>query len=689
MTRIGGARRQRFSLKLFALLGALAILLAACGGRAPATPTPTPPPAPTAAPTPTTAPTLLPPVNLNPGDIDTRVTLRFVNGTTRQFDIQLEGSLVASSLAFAAPTPPIYLDPGTYRMRVVPARAGLRLDRVYLDQKITLAKAASTVLVLTGNPDQPTLSALDNDTSSLPTGVARLSATQLLPRADPITVSAGASTLLTIAEPGKLTRITAAIPISALTFAQNNGAQFTQQLAIDQENAYLLIVVGDVASARAALIADPVERETRLRVINASGGLKNPLQVDVYLDKRLVTDNLDPDRGADWVTVPARAYQLRVLRSQDPQDAKPVYTTQIQLAPNKTLDLVLFGAGDSWDHRVIEEDLSRTPAGYARFVFMNTVPGVNGVQLVRSGVLDQTVRPLAFGEASPPLLFEANPAEFSFRAPDIQGKVTAIEGKAPFQLTAGVVYLYLVIGSDVSQPALLYKTEVGEAAQPTAPPTADNQMRVRFVNGLLDGTRVSLTLNGKPLFADVEAAKSIPPISVPVQIGKLALVTADGKALAEGDFTQAPGRGLIIVAIGSTGTARILQSIEYAHGSNTVAVIQAVHAAIGVPRMRIEYNLSVAGTSGSSIDRPTATPAFGGPRPVELVPRLDYANVSPEATFAPGTYDFAFRDAQDNHVLATLKNVVIEAGTRYDILILPSATGVINPLVFSLPDQAN
>jgi hypothetical protein len=378
---------------------------------------------------------------------------------------------------------------------------------------------------------------------------------------------------------------------------------------------------------------------------------------------------------------------LRVLRSQDSKDAKPIYQSQIQLLPNRTQDLIVFGQKDTWDYRLIDEDLSQTPADFARFVFINTVPGISSLQLFRSGVLDQTVRPLAFGEASAPLLLPSNPAELSFRAPDDQGKLRTIEAKTPFQLSAGRVYLYLVIGSDINQPALLFTTDVGQAPKPTAQPTVDNQMRVRFINGLLDGTTVNLTLNGLPLFSDVAAAKSTPPMSVPVQIGTIAVVGSDGKTLASADFTQAPGRGLLIIAVGSTGTAKILQSIEYASGTNSIAIVQAVHAAIGVPRMRIEYSLSTAGTSGVSIDRPTATPGSGGPRPVELVPRLDYATVSPEASFTPGTYDFAIRDAADNHILAVVKGVVIEAGKRYDLLILPGATGVINPLLFSLDDQ--
>ncbi len=670
------------------ILGGLcAFVLAAC-----ATPTPAPtrtPQAPTVAPTlrpllatPTPRPTLLPPVQLNPPDVEKRVTLRLVNGVAATFDVQLEGSLIATALGFALPTEPVYVAAGEYRLRVVPAGAALDVGTVLLDMRVTLPASRSVLLALSGTPEKPTATVFTNDVSAVERNKARLTIAHLLTTGDPLRAASAGKDLLTVQGAGKAESI-ADLNAGAQTLDFALGtAKATLSLQTAEQQAIFVILLGEAAAPNAVYFTDPTIRNSRARFLYAMRGTNTPPKVDLYLEDKRVATGLEYGGTTDWTDFTSAQYTLRVFKSGDAPDGKaqPIYSTRLDVQPDAANDVIIYGDPSLPQLLIAGEDLSRTLPEYARLTVVNLANSSERVQMYRGGVVQANLFPLTIGEASKPVAILPGPADFSFSTATTR---TIVENKGTFSIKVGTVYLYVVDGGDANAAPLVFATDVGTGPLPTPTLTgsqaANRGLQVRLVNALADSTQVTVKIGENVLFNAIENGQMTAPLLVPTQPGFFTLYDAkSGKQIAQVNIAPVVNQTILLIASGKAASAKLVQQVELERPTTTSGMAQLIHAAAGAEGMRAEFSLTSEGSSGSSIDRPTVTPTIAVQ---EFARSVDYGTVAPPRLLPAGTYRIAVYTLAKN-VRVAEATFTVEAGKHTDLVLIPAANNGFKLLTF-------
>jgi hypothetical protein len=653
-------------------------------------------------------PVLPTPADLRPSDNSEAVTARFVNGIQAPLDILFDGNLVATDLVFAEPTDTTLIKPGTYRVRAVPGGAGRDIAKVLYDGSLTLRANETVVIVISNSPgttDKLQLSTFANNLKEIEKGSARLTFGMALSSRGGLTVSEGDKTLASLSNPGDAQEAQA-ITTGAhqFDFAQTGGATFKLPLTLAEQRAYLVLAVGDAKTAKAVVITDGAEREVQVRVLNASLNYqKNKQPLDVYVDSRLLSDDLAYGKATDFIKLPARFYQFRVRGGSDKPDAKPL--VDLRYEPDSDhVTLVIYDGQNGLDFAVASEDFTPVPPTYARLVVVNVVPNTEKILLARAGVLNSQVRPVLFGASSPSTPILIGPSDFAFRTDSIDNP-QLVENKQMFPVKEGTAYLY-VAGASATRDALLLTTEIGtgvatlggstnpvvnpNSSGDASTPTPFPQMQVRFLNGLSDGTAATLKLDGRDLFTNVPAGKLTLPFRVTPKDVELALVGAkDAKVLRATRLQNTPRQAMLIIAVGTAGSPRLFQLGSNAPNNSDNAWLQVINGATGMASMRVEIakrqEVTSTPSGGSSIDRGTpirVTPVRILGQSIGTVPFGEFVADYPVAV---GGYTLSVFDGSTGKLAATLDLDAV-AGRRYDFLILPAAGGKIALNLFTTED---
>lgn len=688
------SRRSRPHWKIAGVVFLILFGLVGCQSAPTATPRPTlsPTPVPTLTTTSVPRPTLPPAINLNPADIETRVTLRMLNGTAKPLDVLLEGTIIASTVRFGVATEPVYVAAGTYKMRAVPGGTGLALNKILLEQAVTLKAGQSLVLAFYGNPDQPQVTTFTNNLAALPKDVTRVTLAHLVNNPAPLAVTESKTdgtannkafaSLSQAIQPVELPDVPAGA--RTLAFRQDGGLSFQQSVLLESQRAYLIIVVGEPGLAQAVVIGENAAREINLRVINAI--LTDKPTVDVYLDSRLIADNLPYGEQSPALKLAGRASTLKLLKADDKPDAKPLFTTTIDSSETQNGSLVIFAVPNGYAAKLIAEDITPTPANQGRLIVLNAIPNVGDLQVARGGVLDNRINPILFRDSSPPTEMLAGPGDLAMQS----GTATdpkAVEFKASFLIKAGYNYLYIAgARAQDERTPLVFATEVGILKKPVAVGTPDSQLQVRFINGLSDGSVVSLKVGERILFADVQAARSAAPINIPPQSAKVSLIDKNGKVLSSVELASAVNKSFLFVAVGTGSSARLVQQRSDNTPSTSIGIMQLINAGTGLDQIRATLGQGrTSASGGSSIDRATATALPNSNQTYEIAIQLGLGDLSAELALSAADYTVYIYSNKTNKLLGTL-DIKVETGKRHDILLLPTADGKIAPLVFTFDD---
>lgn len=675
-------------MRLSSVLIAAGVLAACQAPRPTATPvstkTATPRP-----PTLTPRPTLPPAPDTSSVDPSARASIRLLNAMASPLDVYLEGGLIGSNLGFGLPTNAITVPAGQYQLRVFPVGSALGSSNPLLTQALTLSADQSTVIVLTGTPTKPAINLFNNDTRQVPAGQVRLTLAHLLPGTGAIKVSGDTQTLATLGGFDQSADApTVTLNTTTLKFESDTKTLLTQPVAFGERQSYLVFLIGTPDAPKAVIIGEQTRRETQVRAVNASAKLG---AVDITLADKMLANGLDFGKGGTWQHLGAGTYDLKVYKAgaaTESKDAKPLYSTQLELAPDAATDLILLGTPDALQHRLVTEDLSPTETDYARMIVVNSIPDANMLQSIRSGLVMDGFSTVHYGESSPPVSMAAGLAEMAFRSDDL-GTPRVVENKTPLALKPGTAYVYIVTGTARDTDPVLLSTDVGIVSAAAATATLTNMplLQVRMINAMAEDVSLDVALNGKPLFSAVRQGKGTHLITLPPQSATLKLTLSGGStALNEVPMNAITNQQLTLVAVGTSKSARLLQIIEDVQPTTSGSVVRVIHAAPNAPRIRVETAVAFPTPSGSSIDRPAVTPtrrAIG----VELIPYIDFSNVSASRLLSPGTYTFITRSAIDASLLGQLPNVTIEVGKRYDLVLLPGNGTAVNPVIVVSADS--
>ncbi len=635
-------------------------------------------------PTLTPRPTLPPAPNTSANDPTSSASIRLLNAINAPLDIYLEGGLIASGLGFGIPTGTLTPSAGQYTLRVFTAGSNFSDTTPLLNQSITLTKDQSVVIVLTGTPAKPAFNLFDTNTAPVAAGQVRLTLIHLLADTKAITVSSDAQTLATMGGFGKTTDANGvSLNTVSLKFEADGKTLLTQPVGFADRQAYLLFLIGTPDAPKAVIFGDQTRRESQVRAVNVSDKIG---AVDIVLGDQAVAKGLAFGKSGTWLHLRSGNYDLKVFKAGAPSDAKPLYTSQIALPADAPVDVILYGAPDALQHRLVTEDLSPTEADYVRMIVFNTISDANMLQSIRSGLVIDSFSMVRYGENSPTVSMHAGFAEMAFRSDDL-GTPRVLENKLPLDLKAGTAYIYFVTGTSRATEAVLISTDVGTvAAAPTATVTNMPLLRARVINAMAEDVNIDVTINGKALFSGVRQGRGTNAITLPPQVATLKLsISGSTDALIEIPMNASGNQQLMLIAVGTSKSARLLQVIENTQPTTTGSVVRVIQGAPDAPRLRADTIIALSTpVSGSSIDRSAATqpPSKG----VELVPFLDFSNVSQARVLSPGIYTFVFHSAIDSSLLGTLPNVTIEGDKRYDLVLLPGKDKTVSPVVIVSSD---
>jgi len=660
--------RFRLLLSLALLCG---VVLSACAAppEPTATPTSSPSPTPTATLTPTATPTpaLLPTALPDP---TLRGTLRFFHAAPDlpPVDVYMDGAVVALGLRYGEFSLPLPLNEGTYTLRVLPNRAPSDQVEALTRESVRVRPGDTLLYVL--RPEGETLRALryPQDMSTTALGSGRVAAINALVGDIGLSVFLDEDIPIGAAQSGG--QSTAGREAFArrytVRFLRNQDLLLAAPFTLNARDSVLLLIYGTLNAPRFATLALSTPRESKLRVLNADSSLP---QVDLYLDERLVAENIAFGTVSALVSLPSRTYRMRLLLHGAPADSQPILEGNLPVAEDRQLLLAVYS--ETVERRrftrtkLFTEPLDLPPQGSAQFSVLNFARQATDIQVFDPS--SPLGAPVQYAMLSAPITLNAGRWRFAFNTVERDQPSRTAE-TADLMLEAGWSYIYVVLSS-LNTPTLLISTNVQAlfAALPT--PTLSSPVSVRLVNAAAEPLTVDLIVGEMPIFTAISensatAERQIESAMRPVRLRR----SGTDEILAEQTLLFAPNSGIVFVVLGRQGAWQLLQSQERTRPSRSNALLRVIHAAPDAEPISVESPLSVSG--GVFGNRPTPTP-----RAAQYFVRLEYGNISSMVTLRANTYTFIARSAIDGTPLAELRNVEIATGLRYDLILVRGDSG--------------
>lgn len=668
------SKLRRLASIALAVLSVTFTILAVVGCQPAPKPTATPRPSPIPVRA-TLLPTPLPLPAVDTIDPNTSATLRLISVIKTPLDVYLEGAQIASALAYGAPTDPVTFAPKTYTLRILTTGLNVTTTQPLATQTITLTNSQAAIGVLYGSPDKPLFTLFTVDISTMPAKQARLAFAEFLPDSGTLNVNADLQTLLTLSSIAQMsTAVTQPITLQTLTFVRDTTPVATKAVALIERQSYLVLLLDPTT---VLVVGLQTRGETQVRALQASSALDT---VDVLLNGQPLAEGLAYGKNGEWQHLITRQYTLSVYKAgADRKTSKPLYSALLELTTDATSDLVLFADGTTIKHALVDENLTPVDGNFARLMIINAAAGANNLQTSNRGSPVDSLGQVDYTHSSTSALFGAGEIALSFQALD-QASPRIIELKAPLTVEVGKSYVYVVTGTTNSIPPIVLITDVGVSTLPTATPTGIPAFQVRFINALSDKTTVDLVLDNQALFKNVQPGSGTPFTPLPSQSNTVLLRNSGSQTMLDQEGLRTINTGtLLMIAIGTAQSAKIVQIIDNMPPNTSNAVIDFVHAAPAVTGLRVDTPVS-APNSSISIDQPTGVPT----QPVraqELIAHLMYGDFSTMRTLTPGIYTLVVHDGSTNAVLGQVDNVQIDAERHYDILIVPSGGSTGSPLI--------
>ncbi|MCA9893696.1 MAG: DUF4397 domain-containing protein [Anaerolineae bacterium] len=668
-------------------------ILAACTPEAPlptSVPTNTPPP-PTATSdaTPTLAPTATEPRGIRslptqdasiatatPTPEPATGTVQFIHAIPDLLAVnyRITERTLANSLSYSRYTLPIELLTGQYTIEVVLTDGD---GSVLASQPLTILDDQSVLMVLTGTADAPRLVAINEDTSPIAGNVSRVMVFNGIDTQFPLIIQNGnepvtpslphtaSSPFFEVAAGDVSLNVMEAMTPVALISDQFRARELNSVFLLpNQENPEEVDII---------TITKLLDGLGQVRVI----GVTDPAYYDVYLDNKLIASNIGAAIDTEFEEWVAGEYVAAVYPTgSDPATSRPEKESNVSIAPDRSVSLVISGSDDTLSINEVPEDLSPTAPNEARIVFVNAVDQYNRVQL---NAQDDTYI-LFYGQATEPTMFDARESSFSWIDYATRSESNVIEATFDYSLEAGQSYLYILDNPESTQPRI-FASEVGiEAAlAPELLPddVADvvSAARLRVVNAAQDST-VELSLDDV-VFAGAQGYATVTnPYAM--QPGDHVLTARDPETdqLLARDITpyEAGGSYSAYIYKGVNGDFRFLVIADELRQPNLAPVVRQVNLTENELTLGLMSNL----TSLDAGPPNTVMSAIAGPDERRTAPYgLTEINRSVEPAEASAWFAVPqLRDANDYYVLepdsgdilVTLENVRLDTRQLYEFV---------------------
>lgn len=507
---------MRSTLKISLIL-LISLLLAACGGTSDqelptqiVVPTSTETPTPEISPTPTLTP--LPTVEfIIPDRIAREITdqayLRVVNASPNLgvLDLYIESLAIATNLDYKTYTEQSGIVAGTYKIRIVATGTLLSTVPLY-EQSITIEGQTSLILLITGTPEIPSLTVLQENSEPLQGNASRVSLLNAVIGANGMVMLANNAPLTpTVAFSALSDAIEFNTGINEFSFL-NAGTQVVSG-AFDlraREN-YTMLVIGDLARTDTLEVIAFSNRAPGLTTITLVNASPSSGEVDFYIGKRLLLNSTAFAESSVPETVLSGAYDISIYPSgSDISIVEPLAATQFLANPDESIILILAGEANSLRFITYRNDSKPTYDNSARITFVNALESAPRVDMQSNFDLGVT---LIYGQVSETFDLDIRATSFLWVRRVQDGQDVAVESFNEFIPTAGIHYVYVFSGRGFERPILIQQ-DVGtlgfseeEEVLPTIAPSRPTRIRIlnvwkdQPITVRLDDTIIAENLN--------------------------------------------------------------------------------------------------------------------------------------------------------------------------------------------------
>jgi hypothetical protein len=585
-------------------------------------------------------------------------------------DVFVDKKLAVSQLIPSELSPSIPLLAGKYLIEVVPANQALESKNLLLEQSIELSIRETVIGLLIGAPDKLTFARVDENIEPLEAGQGRVQVVSAL--------SNGVDIAIDKKQVGKIPGAGLGIEPTVLNtgmheFSVTSGDQtiLTRSIPLtDRQMHTFILLAADKAGTPSFVIArSPTLREARVRVLNLSRDLG---PVDVYLGETNLAAALDYRKAGEWRRVRLYEKDLLVLKAGAARNSAPLGKAQLALRADQTGNVIIYDPPNALKVRFLPEDLRQTISQNARLTVINLAQGVASLQAVAGQGPVSGMGPVRYGETSPSVHVPAGELSLAFNT---AGESVPRSVEAPATLPAfeeGNAYLYVVTGEANGEP-LLFTTQVGVAAStviPTVAPTPipANMMSVRVINATNDLNLLDVLQGDLTYLKAVRRGQVSLPILLSAVAAPIRITHAEtGNTEFQTNLEIKPREAVVWFVVGRAGRDVQLLAApdDFARTvSPTRATLQGIHASKVTPGIGIE-----AIYLGEPQATQPATQAATEPRRlgIELTAQ---GQISEMVTIQPGRYKFQARHLEQNLVIMSADEITLEAGRRYEIVIL-------------------
>jgi hypothetical protein len=588
--------------------------------------------------------------------------VRFVNAAPGLTAVNIYAgfSAVATNLGFAQSSQPTAIDAGDYTIKVEPT-GGRPGETTLLQAPVTFKGSSAQVIALTGSGDQLKLTAFPETTDPLKKGESRITVLQASPDAGGVTLRAAGKDLTQPLNFGQAA-LTQPLPPgqTALEFQSGGKTLLSYPIQLDAQTNYTLVLCGPAGQASVASFSAPAPNGIAVRAINAASALG---RIDVYLDDRLLGQNVNYSRAGDRQNTTAGAHSVAVYPAgADRQTAEPLGSSQVTLEADQDAAIIIMGTQGKLRFIPYPEDLSPTPPEAARFALLNTVESAPTVSVENRGGPLPGIPNFRYGD--PPVRTLLPNGTMSLYATNTAGGNT-VEVAENLVLEPGNSYLYLVTGA-TNNPVIL-TDKVGTDARLTGitsdvKPNSGGQ--IRFINLL--NTPVDFLLNDQPAAANVAPGSASPLTQALLSSSVVGVRPAGGGDSFNGiDLAVQDGSRYTVVLYGKdNNTSKMLVASDNEVSLNDVT-----------PHIRL-FNLSAGPDvplglgflKVSESPEATAEPGSVTGRVQLLMKSQASGSASSPVQMSTGTYDIYLLDGTRGSIRQTLHNVSLPAGAHVDVI---------------------
>jgi hypothetical protein len=473
--------------------------------------------------------------------------------------------------------------------------------------------------------------------------------------------------------------ITASVVLKADThdfkFSADNRPLLSQSIPLTDRQVYTLILCGAAnETATLVVINSPTIGQSKLRVLNISQDLG---PVDVYLGSGKLAEGLDFHDSTSWLTIPMTSVALRVLKGGSAKDAAPLYQGEVELREDQNGDIIIYDQPPQV--RIFWENVHPTAARTARLSVLNMVRDSAPIQVMVDKTPLSALPPARYGQISPSIPIADGWFQPAFVTSGEIVSRTVEEVTSPLPLKEGFAYLYVVTGEGSTARPVLLVTEVGIdklSIVPTAQPASIPRelMQVRVINATSwGGIPVGIYIGKRMVFKELKAHQISESFTITaMEAGDPFRVTmpTENQSRTELVVTFTPGQAITLIVLGrDLSDLRLVQAPDDVQVAPDKAQLQVIQESSGTPRASIEW---LAAEEPSTATSPTATPV-NIPNSVKLINQIDVHRIINAPPMPPGKYILLARSTEDGVPLIVAGPFDLEAGKRYELVILPDS----------------